>query len=36
VKELLHPYPSEQMTLWKVGTLVNNPRIDLEECIKKI
>jgi putative SOS response-associated peptidase YedK len=36
VKELLHPYPSEQMTLWKVGKLVNNPRIDLEECIKKI
>jgi len=36
VKELLQPYPAERMTLWRVGALVNNPRNDSEECIRKV
>jgi putative SOS response-associated peptidase YedK len=36
VKELLHPYPAGRMTLWKVGALVNNPRNESEECIRKV
>jgi putative SOS response-associated peptidase YedK len=34
--ELLRPYPAGKMTLWKVGKLVNNPRNDSEECIRKL
>jgi putative SOS response-associated peptidase YedK len=34
--ELLRPYPAGKMALWKVGTFVNNPRNDSEECIKKL
>jgi putative SOS response-associated peptidase YedK len=36
VKELLHPYPAGRMTLWKVGALVNNPRNESDECIRKV
>jgi putative SOS response-associated peptidase YedK len=35
VKKLLLPYPAERMTLWKVSSLVNSPKIDSEECIRK-
>jgi len=34
--ELLRPYPAGKMTLWKVGVMVNNPRNDSEECIRKL
>ena len=35
-KKLLLPYPPERMTLWKVGSLVNSPKINAEECIRKV
>lgn len=34
-KKLLLPYPAERMTLWKVGTIVNSPKIDSEEWSEK-
>jgi putative SOS response-associated peptidase YedK len=35
LKELLRPYNADRMTLWEVGTLVNNPRNDRPDCISK-
>ena len=36
VMGLLHPFPAERMTQWRVGTLVNNPRNESKECIRKV
>ena len=33
---LLHPYPSEEMIAWPVGTRVNNPAHDTPECIARL
>ncbi len=33
---LLSPYPSDEMQAYMVSTMVNNPVIDSEECIKAI
>ena len=33
---LLRPYPDEWMKLCRVGSLVNSPANDSEECIRKV
>lgn len=32
---LLRPYPSEELMACPVSTLVNNPRHDVPECLRK-
>jgi putative SOS response-associated peptidase YedK len=34
LQDLLKPYPDEEIAVWKVGTKVNNPQNDSEECIE--
>ena len=36
LKGLLRPYSPNEMTTWKVGTQVNSPRNNSEDCIKPI
>jgi putative SOS response-associated peptidase YedK len=33
LQALLRPYPSEELTVFPVGTLVNNPRHDAPQCL---
>jgi putative SOS response-associated peptidase YedK len=35
VSSLLKPYPSDQMEVYEVSTLVNSPRNDLRACIEE-
>jgi putative SOS response-associated peptidase YedK len=34
--KLLRPYPSEDMLAYRVGTLVNDPRNDVPQCVEAI
>jgi putative SOS response-associated peptidase YedK len=34
--EMLKPYPTEDMTAYPVGTVVNNPRNESKECIEGV
>lgn len=36
VKSLLRPFPAEGMTLWRVGSLVNSPKNDSQECLRNV
>ena len=36
LKALLRPYPSEELTVYPVSTLVNNPRHDAPQCLDPI
>jgi putative SOS response-associated peptidase YedK len=36
LQALLKPYPAEAMTVWPVGTLVNNPRHDAPDCLERV
>jgi putative SOS response-associated peptidase YedK len=36
VKDLLRPYPSEEMTKYKVSQEVNSPRNDFEACVEPL
>ncbi|MFC0469122.1 SOS response-associated peptidase [Halalkalibacter kiskunsagensis] len=36
VKDLLKPYPVEEMRAYEVSTMVNSPRNETEECIRSI
>jgi putative SOS response-associated peptidase YedK len=36
LKPLLHPYPTEPMTGYPVGSLVNNPRNDSPKCVEPV
>ena len=36
LKELLKPYPSEEMKMYEVSTIVNSPENESPDCIKPI
>lgn len=36
LKALLRPYSSEELTAYPVGTLVNNPRHDVPQCLEPV
>ena len=36
LKALLRPYPSEELTIFPVSTLVNNPRHDAPQCLEPV
>jgi putative SOS response-associated peptidase YedK len=36
LQPLLVPFPAEEMEAYPVSTLVNNPRNDVEECMKRV
>lgn len=36
LRSLLKPYPPEDMAVWPVSTLVNNPRNDVKECLERL
>lgn len=36
IRKLLRPYPEERMKFWRVGTFVNTPQNDTEECIRMV
>lgn len=36
LKTLLRPYPSEDLIVYPVSTLVNNPRHDVPECLEPV
>ncbi|GAB1538567.1 SOS response-associated peptidase [Scytonema sp. NUACC21] len=36
LQQLLQPYPSEAMTAYPVGTVVNNPRHNSPDCVKSL
>jgi putative SOS response-associated peptidase YedK len=36
LKNLLQPYPGEEMTAWRVSMSVNNPKNDSEECTEPV
>jgi len=36
LQELLRPFPSEEMEAYPVSTLVNSPKNDVEECIRRV
>lgn len=36
LKQLLQPYPAEQMEAYEVSPFVNSPRHDTSECIKRV
>ena len=36
LQQLLIPYPADEMTAYRVGSEVNNPKNDTPECIKPL
>jgi putative SOS response-associated peptidase YedK len=36
LKSLLRPYPSEEMKMYEVSTIVNSPKNDVSDCIKPV
>jgi len=36
LKPLLVPFPTDEMDAYPVGLIVNNPRNELEECVKRV
>ena len=36
LKVLLRPYPSDELTVYPVSTLVNNPRHDVPQCLEPV
>jgi putative SOS response-associated peptidase YedK len=36
LKSLLRPYPSEEMKMYEVSTIVNSPKNDVPDCIKPV
>ncbi|CAE6778408.1 SOS response-associated peptidase [Nitrospira defluvii] len=36
LKALLRPYPTEELTVYPVSTLVNNPRHDAPDCLESV
>jgi putative SOS response-associated peptidase YedK len=36
LQPLLRPFPSDAMTAYAVSTVVNNPKNDVEECVKAV
>lgn len=36
LKDLLRPYPSDELQAYPVSTLVNNPRHDAPDCLEPV
>jgi putative SOS response-associated peptidase YedK len=36
LQPLLRPFPSGQMTVYPVSTVVNNPKNDVEQCVEPV